>query len=511
MSTAKKRYSVLESGRNAFLRRARAVAKLTLPSLIPEEGTNSQTDYPTPYQSVGSRGVNNLAAKLLTSLFPPNEPFFRLTVDDFDLPKIAEDPKARGKVEQALAAIERSALMEVEARAFRVPMYEALRHLIIAGNVLLFQPPNTGSIKVYPLTRYVVSRDPLGNVLEIIIKETVSAATLTEDLISYLGIKVDEHEDLASKEVDRYTRISLKEGKYELHQEMNDKILPNSSTSYKKDEMPFLPLRFIRVESEDYGRGYVEEYFGDLKSLEALTEAIVEAAAASARILFLVNPNSTIDLEELESVPNLGFAQGREEDITTLKVDKAADMGPALQMSERLETRLSRSFMLSSSVQRAGERVTAEEIRYMAQELENALGGIYSLLSQELQLPVVRQLIREMQIEGKIPNFPEGVLKPQIVTGMQAIGRDMDLSKLERFIQSISQVGDVAYEHINWPDVIDRIAAGSGLDTEGLIKTQEQLQAEQQAKQAQMMQEQGMEMLKAGTPALAKGMVEQAM
>ena len=37
-----------------------------------------------------------------------------------------------------------------------------------------------------------------------------------------------------------------------------------------------------------------------------------------------------------------------------------------------------------------------EEIRYMASQLETALGGVYSLLSQEFQLPLVQLLMKRM-------------------------------------------------------------------------------------------------------------------
>ena len=50
---------------------------------------------------------------------------------------------------------------------------------------------------------------------------------------------------------------------------------------------------------------------------------------------------------------------------------------------------MSYAFLLNTAIQRDAERVTAQEIRYMAQQLETAMGGIYSLLSQEFQLPLV--------------------------------------------------------------------------------------------------------------------------
>ena len=44
--------------RQNFIDRAREAALLTLPQLFPPEGSDSNTKYPTPYQSLGAKGVN---------------------------------------------------------------------------------------------------------------------------------------------------------------------------------------------------------------------------------------------------------------------------------------------------------------------------------------------------------------------------------------------------------------------------------------------------------------------
>ena len=54
-----------------------------------------------------------------------------------------------------------------------------------------------------------------------------------------------------------------------------------------------MALRLIVVDGEAYGRSYVEEYLGDIKSLEGLTKAIVEGSAAMAKLLIFVSPNGT--------------------------------------------------------------------------------------------------------------------------------------------------------------------------------------------------------------------------
>ena len=92
-----KRYAQLETAKSAFLQRARDAAELTIPALLPPEGHSSSSEFITPFQSVGSRGANNLAAKFLLTLLPPNSPFFRLMIDDYDLAQVAGADK-RGAV-----------------------------------------------------------------------------------------------------------------------------------------------------------------------------------------------------------------------------------------------------------------------------------------------------------------------------------------------------------------------------------------------------------------------------
>ena len=140
------RYGQLESSRHTYLQRARRAAELTIPTLVPPEGHSPSTVYPQPFQSVGARGVNNLASKLMLALFPPNSPFFRLTVSESDLRGI--DQSQHGKVDAALARIERNIMSDLESQAARVPIFEALKQLIVAGNVLLYSPLDKSGMRV---------------------------------------------------------------------------------------------------------------------------------------------------------------------------------------------------------------------------------------------------------------------------------------------------------------------------------------------------------------------------
>ena len=86
MAFARKRYHELSSHREQFLNVAYQCAELTIPTLLMRNENNSTyTDFQTPFQSVGAKGVSTLSAKLMLSLLPPSTSFFKLQLDDSKL------------------------------------------------------------------------------------------------------------------------------------------------------------------------------------------------------------------------------------------------------------------------------------------------------------------------------------------------------------------------------------------------------------------------------------------
>jgi hypothetical protein len=501
-------YSKQESERNQYLFRARDCALFTIPTLVPPAAKGASVKFTTPYQGVGARGVNNIASKLLIALFPPTQTFFRLNVEDDTLEKLGA---SRGAAEDALSIIEQRVVHEVNSSTIRVQLFEALKQLVVAGNVLLYLPPKTTSLRVFRLDRYVVSRDPMGNVVRIITKEDVSMHVLDMKIREELNLDLESSDKDEAVEVDLddtnvciYTMVQLNDsGSWDLVQEIDGKIVESTRTTYPADKSPWMALRLISVDSEDYGRSYVEEYMGDLQSLEGLTKAIVESAAAASKLLIFVSPNGTTRKRNVAEAPNLAILEGNAADVTMLRTDKQGDFRVAMEAAQQITERLSYAFMLNSAVQRKGDRVTAEEIRYMASELENVLGGIYSVLAQELQLPLVTILMSRMQRQGKIPALPKDMVHPTITTGMEGLGRSADLQKLDELLQSLSVLGQEAVtQYLNVDEYIKRRAAALQIDTKGLIKTQEEVQVAQQKAQQQAAMQQAMQ---AAVPGAVKG------
>ena len=178
---ARERYNQLVTDRRQFLDKAVDCSELTLPYLI-QDDTSSRPTHETlniPWQSVGAKCVVGLAAKLMLAILPPQSSFFKFQVRE---DKLGEEmpPEAMSELELSLSKMERMVMDYIAASNDRVVIHQALKHLIVGGNALLFMSKD--GIKNYPLNRYVVNRDGNGNVLEIVTKELISRKVLGTEL-----------------------------------------------------------------------------------------------------------------------------------------------------------------------------------------------------------------------------------------------------------------------------------------------------------------------------------------
>tara|TARA_R100000700_G_scaffold7109_1_gene10713 strand:+ start:1901 stop:3484 length:1584 start_codon:yes stop_codon:yes gene_type:complete len=484
--TAAARYEQLQSERSGYLRDAQDGSKLTIPSLIPESTNGKHAKIKTPFQSVGARAVNSLSSKLLVALLPPSTPFFKLAIDSLALMQEGQEG-LETEIDKGLRVIENALMHEIEVSNDRVAMFEALKHLIVGGNVLLYLADK--GLKVYHLDRFVCKRDDVGNVLEIITKETVNPQALPKEFLEQIQKKEGYDQDNMGDDIDIYTQVKRTGDEFYWYQECKGERIPGTDGKGKVDVSPWIVLRWTRRDGVDYGDGYVTEYKGDLISLESLMQAIIEGAAASAKTLFLVNPNGVTRAATLAKAPNGAIREGTASDVSVLQVNKGADFQVSFSAIQRIEARLEYAFLMARSVQRDAERVTAAEVSIMANELENSLGGIYSILTQEFQLPYLKRRMHMLVRSGKAPKLPDKLVQPKIVTGLQGLGRGNDRTKLIEFIGTVSQAlgPDIMRQYMNVDEAIKRLANSIGIETANLVKTQEEIAQELQAQQQQQM------------------------
>ena len=481
---AKSRYDTLKSERDQYLNVAEEASRLTIPYLVHEdEQIQGMRNLKTPWQSVGAKGVVTLSAKLMLSLLPPQTSFFKLQVDESKLGDYG--PEVKSELDLAFAKIERTILEKIAASDDRVVVHQAMKHLVVAGNALVFMGKK--NLKLFPLSRYVIDRDGNGNVIEIVTKERISKKLIQELVPDLENKNTTDYGEDKTENCDVYTHVKIYGSKVTWHQEVYDKIIPKSQGKAPLNITPWLPLRFNVVDGGDYGRGRVEEFMGDLKSLEALSQALVEGSAAAAKVVFTVSPSSSTKPQTLAQAGNGAIVQGRPDDIGVVQVGKTADFATAAQMIQQLEKRLSDAFLILSV--RQSERTTAEEVRMTQMELEQQLGGLFSLLTVEFLVPYLDRKLNVLQRNGTIPHIPKDYVNPTIVAGINALGRGQDRESLGMFLQTIAQtIGPEAImQFINPDEVIKRLAAASGIDVLNLVKSMQEIQGEQQQQMQQQM------------------------
>ena len=180
--TLASRYAYLSAERTAPAQRARDAAALSIPSLLMPLGATQATKLPTPYQGLGARAVNILAAKLLLALLPSNMSFYRLGIDELTLKKLAQNADAQNLITESLAKMERTIQTSIEASSLRSKLSEALKQLIVAGNVAInmtdFRKP-----RVFKMDSYVIRRDAVGHVLEAIMIEKINPMALQKSVV----------------------------------------------------------------------------------------------------------------------------------------------------------------------------------------------------------------------------------------------------------------------------------------------------------------------------------------
>ena len=497
MQYARTRYDNLTKHRTQFLDVAAQCSKLTLPYLIQnDEGRTSHIKLDTPWQSVGSKCVVTLAAKLMLALLPPQSTFFKFQIRD---DKLGEDfpPEVRSELDLSFSKLERMVMDSIAASSDRVTIHQAIKHLVVGGNALIYMGKE--GLKHYPLNRFVIERDGNGNVIEIVTREVINRNLLPDalrELESVPNSPGDVGGGIGSRneeDVDVYTCVKLRGNKWVWHQEAFDKVIPGTQGKAPKDASPWLVLRFNSIDGENYGRGRVEEFLGDFRSLEALSQAIVEGSAAAAKVIFTVSPSSTTKPQTIAAAGNGAIVQGRPDDIGVIQVNKGADFATAAQLMQDLERRLLDAHLVLNV--RQSERTTAEEVRLTQLELEQQLGGLFSLLTVEFLVPYLNRKLLTLQRTGELPRIPKDYVNPTIVAGINALGRGQDRESLTQFITTIAQTlgPEAMMQFINADEAIKRLAAAQGIDVLNLVKS---MDTQQQEAQAAAQNEQAMELTK---------------
>ena len=495
-------YEKRTSTRSQFLQRGRHNALLTIPSLLPLEGHTGTSHLVEPYQGLGSDGVVHMSSRITVGLLPSGRPYMRLALPP-EVKLASEDGEVPIEQQKQLSMVEGLIQSEVEAAGWRTITLQSIQQLMVAGSVIEYIQPDN-SIRLYRLDQFTLRRDHLGRILELIIMEKFfrDAAPLDTQPDDDVGMDLDE-------EVELYTMVKLRRTKteefYERTQQWEDGSPAGGTTIYPVTEVPYLALRWAATPGEDYGRGKVEEHVADLRSLDGLDKAALEMAGMGSRNFVMIRPGAGASgiKNRLVRALNGDVVVGDPDAVELKSFVNQAGYQITAQQSDTLRASLARSFLLSSAGQRNAERVTATEIERDIQELEAALGGTFSSLAQEMMEKRTAVLMAQMKSQGKLPDFPEGALVPVILTGLEALSRERDVSRAMQAAEVSQAFGESAADVVKADVILGRAFIGLGFPD--AINSPDEV-AEIQANRAKAEQE--AQMTQSVVPELAKGMMK---
>lgn len=482
--TAEACWSRLSAIKQPLLTRCENYASLTIPKICLPEGFNPEsTDQTHDYQSIGAQAVNNVTNKLMLAMFAPSRPFFRASAGKKTQKQVTEQ-NIDNEVQNILAGIEKKAVAKLEELGQRPKLFSVLKHLVITGNTLLCL--DKAMLRNMGLKYWSVKRTADGRVHTLVIKEQVKFDEL--DQKAQAAVVPKPHPDTL---VSHYKLISLlPSGSYGMSQWVNSQRLPVAfDGKWTAERLPYRVLAWDLADESDYGTGLVEEYVGDLEAASVLSEAIVNGGVLGAEYRWLVNPTGLTTADDFNASKNGDALPGRDEDIKPTQGGNPEAIKVAQMVLDTYEKRIGRGFLVGSAVQRDAERVTAEEVRLTAAELETSFGGVYSTLAPSVQSPVAWWLLAQLDERALGSD-----LQITIVTGLDALSRNGDLDNLRQAIQDmagLTQVPESLQERINWDVIWNFVCQGRGVDTtKNFLLTQDQVnqnravQAQQQAAQA---------------------------
>lgn len=485
----------LDGERTERLEASEQFAYFTIPSVFPREDRSDQTKSIGMLDSIGSAVVNHFANKLVTTLFSPNRPFFRMMPDSRsdvvkDLKKALmngsanDKQKAQGAFDELrtkFTETEKDAVRYLERIGYRTSATVAAKLLIVTGDVVIRSKKDIKSV-AYSMRDYVCVKDISGEDVVLIVRDALVYGALTpeqQDNVMQANRAVDSNVTYkASSPVTIYTKLELaKDGRYIVTQAIDNFDIPEGEEQrmVTKDDSPFTHLSWNLSKGENYGRGLVEDFSGSFHMIDSFTNFQATMGAKMADLKIMVDPASGIDVEQLNSSESGTYIAGKAGDVQNLTtgMDQSLQYLEAIVQSHKRQ--ISAAFLYQTGQTRDAERVTAEEIRENAAELEIAHGGVYSRFAADWQAKAAKEAI------VGIGEDMGDVVEPQIMTGMDSLSRTGEMQSVRIWLNDLTMLNNVPEDVRAWLKAgkfAHYSAIQRGVDHAAFVMSEDEMKAE---------------------------------
>jgi hypothetical protein len=460
------RFGFLDGLRTTRLDIARECSALTLPSVVPPDGQDPDDVVMQSQQSHGARLVNNMVNQIMLIIFPAGMGFFKLDFSDKDMKEVFKSqvmPDGRSMYEAArgnFISLEHECNQTFESSGYREKATMIIQQLVIAGSCLYITNADDNLMYLLRLEDWACVRNNNGDLLEIVYRELIDGE------LQYVRCWHNSADEVGIRWLIQ-------------REDANGNTLAKAIVM--QEDFPVnIPVWSLSI-GEDYGRGQVEENLADLRIFDSGSKITTDSAAAMGKVIFTVAPNGRTKIEDIAGAKNCSIVSGVAEEIGTVQANKHYDLQHFIGHIEGIKRSLDYSFMMPDVIRRQAERVTAEEIQLMARELEKSKSGVYSSLTNSVQMPLAQMTLKLTMRKSLVvqSNPVLSQLEPVIVTGIQGLGRGFELESTLQLLSDVTAIPAMV-PLIKYDQLLYRLANLRGVELMGLVKTQEELMAEQQ-------------------------------
>lgn len=492
------RFVELDRDRSMKMMRARSCAMLTIPSLLPPLEHNQDTPLRLPFSSSAARGVTKLSSKIVSVLMPlDNQPVFEF---------VASSGKTISPEAQELISTLESEVYRAMSRGnLRDVAFRAIQNLLVVGDVLLVME-TVSDYRLIRLDQYVVVRDIEGNPLEIVYIVFVPNEEATRTLGGVVAVPTNEPYYRVG-----FDTVFIRVVKEEVADENGSKrsVWKEVRQLRNGSEYPgggimevskYLPLRWTHVDGEDYGRSMVEEIYGDVAFLEASTEALTYSMAAASTFWMRKKPGSVADNKDTERKPIGSWITANEDDVGC--ISPAATLSPqisAMQVTvDTYSKKVAEWFLNAAASIPTGDRVTAAAIALISNEISDGLGGPFVTFARQWNEGVCTRAVWALKNDNKLdPRFvkllDDDVLSLSVVTGLQALNRTQQITKLIQMGEIVRALPPQAQARFKWEQYGRTLMSNMGYRPDDWVMNDDDFDALQAKQQAMLAQQQATE------------------
>lgn len=487
------RYSKVTTGTTLPLHACEAdgttvTPQLNLEVIMPDEGS---TDLP-------NSAVENFTAKLQRTLFPDNRAFFA-----FDFP---EEMVIKAKVDKTQMTRNLDTAVQDVLNTLRVKkLYGVLpsvfENCTVIGNGLLFM----GLTKKAPIqfispADFVWRRTANGYVKELIIREVIALEDITDPKLravieSDMAIDLSRYKTsentltMAPRAVQKYTYVYFDDnGKQTISQYVGKYKVGKDITRSAKEPI-FLPLAPDLPIKSQYGVGKVKGAISSIMQIRSASKAWARQNSLIADMKIRVAPSAANAIKAMAKQRTSNHVVLQDQNDMGLMNWSNVNMQSVDMSYQTAKQDLARVFLMEGGTTRNAERVTAEEIRRNAEELNAANSNLLSAYEEQLQLKLVQYCMYHLDIVNEDGDKLKDQLEEldiKILTGTEAIGRVSVSDNISVMLQEAALVGQIPehiLRHYKVNNILTMQAQGRGLPTPEIVKSKEELQEEMQAAQ----------------------------